>query len=94
MTSQEEQRRADLMARVQPPQADLEWEELEEGEGEGEGVGGGEGGGEREQCEGVKGEEVEGRTDAGDKSQGMCANVYVQWILSNWDPLDRISEVS
>lgn len=34
--SQEEQRRANLMARVAPPQEDLQWEELEEGEGEGD----------------------------------------------------------
>ena len=52
------------MARVQPPPADLEWEELEEGEGE-------EGRGEEgDKSEGVKGEEVERGTDSRDGSHG------------------------
>ena len=55
MSLQEEQRRADLMARAEPRQEDLQWEELEEADGEGEGEGekdegldGGEGGKDRE----------------------------------------------
>ena len=55
MTSQEEQRRADLMARVQPqhPSEDLQWVELEEGEG----------GGEERGTVGERGGEDEGKDD-------------------------------
>ena len=68
------------MARVQPPQADLQWEELEEGEGEEVGGGkGGEGGGEGGQSGGVKGKEVEQGKDAGNGSQGMY--MYMQYTV-------------
>ena len=83
------------MARVQPPQADLQWEELEEGEGEGEEVGGGErgeGGGKGEQSKGVKGEEVERGRDTGDGSQGIYIGVH-NWNLPNLDTLETEESV-
>lgn len=67
--SQEEQRRANLMARVAPQQEDLQWEELEEGEGEGDKE-------KVEEKEGERSKDHQNRVVEG-------SHIHIQWNPSN-----------